>query len=54
MDDSQGGDVYIDAANINLAAGSELKSNRGTATIQVQNLVAAKGAKLIAAKDLNV
>ncbi|HEM7768734.1 TPA: DUF637 domain-containing protein [Acinetobacter baumannii] len=55
MDDSQGGDVYIDAANINLAAGSELKSNRGTATIQVQkDLVAAKGAKLIAAKDLNV
>ncbi|MEB3863133.1 DUF637 domain-containing protein, partial [Acinetobacter sp. IK31] len=55
MDDSQGGDVYIDAANINLAAGSELKSNRGTANIQVQkDLVAAKGAKLIAAKDLNV
>lgn len=55
MDDSQGGDVYIDAANINLAAGSELKSNRGTASIQVQkDLVAAKGAKLIAAKDLNV
>lgn len=55
MDDSQGGDVYIDAANINLAAGSELKSNRGTATIQVQkDLVAAKGAKLIAAKDLNI
>ncbi|HCQ9734591.1 TPA: filamentous hemagglutinin N-terminal domain-containing protein, partial [Acinetobacter baumannii] len=55
MDDSQGGDVYIDAANINLAAGSELKSNRGTATIQVQkDLVAAKGAKLIAAQDLNV
>ncbi|WP_349914752.1 DUF637 domain-containing protein [Acinetobacter pittii] len=55
MDDSQAGDVYIDAANINLAAGSELKSNRGTATIQVQkDLVAAKGAKLIAAKDLNV
>ncbi|EXE63561.1 filamentous hemagglutinin family N-terminal domain protein [Acinetobacter sp. 1542444] len=55
MDDSQGGDVYIDAANINLAAGSELKSNRGTATIQVQkDLVAAKDAKLIAAKDLNV
>jgi len=55
MDDAQGGDVYIDAANINLAAGSELKSNRGTATIQVQkDLVAAKGAKLIAAKDLNV
>ncbi|MDC5279405.1 DUF637 domain-containing protein [Acinetobacter baumannii] len=55
MDDSQGGDVYIDATNINLAVGSELKSNRGTATIQVQkDLVAAKGAKLIAAKDLNV
>ena len=55
MDDSQGGDVYIDAANINLAAGSELKSNRGTATIQVQkDLVAAKGTKLIAAKDLNI
>uniref|UniRef100_UPI00387A4FA2 DUF637 domain-containing protein n=1 Tax=Acinetobacter calcoaceticus TaxID=471 RepID=UPI00387A4FA2 len=55
MDDSQGGDVYIDAANINLAAGSELKSNRGTATIQVEkDLVAAKGAKLIAAQDLNV
>ncbi|WP_296517797.1 DUF637 domain-containing protein [Acinetobacter oleivorans] len=55
MDDSQGGDVYIDAANINLAAGSELKSNRGTASIQVQkDLVAAKGAKLIAAQDLNV
>ncbi|MDY7371790.1 DUF637 domain-containing protein [Acinetobacter oleivorans] len=55
MDDSQGGDVYIDAANINLAAGSELKSNRGTATIQVQkDLVAAKGAKLIAAQDLNI
>lgn len=55
MDDSQGGDVYIDAANINLAAGSELKSNRGTANIQVQkDLVAAKGAKLIAAQDLNV
>ncbi|MBJ9705365.1 DUF637 domain-containing protein [Acinetobacter calcoaceticus] len=55
MDDSQGGDVYIDAANINLATGSEIKSNRGTATIQVQkDLVAAKGAKLIAAQDLNV
>ena len=55
MDDSQGGDVYIDAANINLAVGSELKSNRGTANIQVQkDLVAAKGAKLIAAQDLNV
>ena len=55
MDDSQGGDVYIDAANINLAAGSELKSNRGTASIQVQkDLVAAKGAKLIAAQDLNI
>lgn len=55
MDDSQGGDVYIDAANINLAAGSELKSNRGTANIQVQkDLVAAKGAKLIAAQDLNI
>jgi filamentous hemagglutinin len=55
MDDSQGGDVYIDAANINLAAGSELKSNRGTASIQVKkDLVAAKGAKLIAAQDLNV
>ncbi len=49
------GDVYVDAANINLATNASITSNRGTASIQVQkDLVAAKGAKLIAAKDLNV
>ncbi|MCG9515296.1 DUF637 domain-containing protein, partial [Acinetobacter pittii] len=48
-------DVYVDAANINLATNAGITSNRGTASIQVQkDLVAAKGAKLIAAKDLNV
>ncbi|HEN9538528.1 TPA: DUF637 domain-containing protein [Acinetobacter baumannii] len=55
FNDAQSGDVYVDAANINLAANAGITSNRGTASIQVQkDLVAAKGAKLIAAKDLNV
>ncbi|EHU1559636.1 DUF637 domain-containing protein, partial [Acinetobacter baumannii] len=55
FNDAQSGDVYVDAANINLAANAGITSNRGTASIQVQkDLVAAKGAKLIAAKDLNI
>nr|WP_289344551.1 DUF637 domain-containing protein [Acinetobacter baumannii] len=55
FNDAQSGDVYVDAANINLATNAGITSNRGTATIQVQkDVVAAKGAKLIAAKDLNV
>jgi filamentous hemagglutinin len=55
FNDAQSGDVYVDAANINLATNAGITSNRGTASIQVQkDLVAAKGAKLIAAKDLNV
>ncbi|WP_373357783.1 DUF637 domain-containing protein [Acinetobacter lactucae] len=55
FNDAQSGDVYVDAANINLATNAGITSNRGTASIQVQkDLVAVKGAKLIAAKDLNV
>ncbi|WP_081409435.1 DUF637 domain-containing protein [Acinetobacter lactucae] len=55
FNDAQSGDVYVDAANINLATNAGITSNRGTASIQVQkDLVAAKDAKLIAAKDLNV
>lgn len=55
FNDAPSGDVYVDAANINLATNAGITSNRGTASIQVQkDLVAVKGAKLIAAKDLNV
>lgn len=55
MNDAFGGDLYIDAANINLGTSSELKSNRSSATIQAQqDLISGASARLIAAKDLNV
>ncbi|XZW25632.1 two-partner secretion domain-containing protein [Acinetobacter baumannii] len=55
FNDAQSGDVYIDAANVNLATNAGITSNRGSAYIQSQkDVVAAQGAKLIAAQDLNV
>ncbi|WP_087548267.1 DUF637 domain-containing protein [Acinetobacter sp. WCHA39] len=55
MNDSVGGDLFVDAANINLGTSSELKSNRGSATIQAQqDLTSSASARLIAAQDLNV
>lgn len=55
FNDAQSGDVYVDAANINLATNAGITSNRGSAYIQSQkDVVAAQGAKLIAAQDLNV
>ncbi|APR70928.1 polymorphic toxin-type HINT domain-containing protein [Acinetobacter haemolyticus] len=48
------GDLYIDATNINLAANSELRSNRGSAHIQVQKDFTSNKAGLVAAKDLTV
>lgn len=55
FNDAQSGDLYIDAANINLAANAGITSNRGSAYIQSQkDVVAAQGAKLIAVQDLNV
>ncbi|MFK6082197.1 DUF637 domain-containing protein [Acinetobacter baumannii] len=55
FNDAQSGDVYVDAANVNLATNAGITSNRGSAYIQSQkDVVAAQGAKLIAAQDLNV
>ncbi|ELW9271042.1 DUF637 domain-containing protein [Acinetobacter baumannii] len=55
FNDAQSGDVYVDAANINLATNAGITSNRGSAYIQSQkDVVAAQGAKLIAAQNLNV
>ena len=55
FNDAQSGDLYVDAANINLAANAGITSNRGSAYIQSQkDVVAAQGAKLIAVQDLNV
>ncbi|MGQ1705149.1 DUF637 domain-containing protein [Acinetobacter baumannii] len=55
FNDAQSGAVYVDAANINLATNAGITSNRGSAYIQSQkDVVAAQGAKLIAAQDLNV
>lgn len=48
------GDLYIDATNINLAANSELRSNRGSAHIQAQKDFTSDKAGLVAAKDLAV
>ncbi|WHR58516.1 two-partner secretion domain-containing protein [Acinetobacter haemolyticus] len=48
------GDLYIDATNINLAANSELRSNRGSAHIQAQKDFTSNKAGLVAAKDLTV
>jgi len=48
------GDLYIDAKNITLESGSELRSNRGSAMIQAnQNLISNKGG-FVAAKDLSL
>lgn len=47
------GDLYVDAKGINLAANSELRSNRGSANINAnESLVSNSTARLIAAKDL--
>ncbi|XZW43203.1 two-partner secretion domain-containing protein [Acinetobacter baumannii] len=55
FNDAQSGDVYVDVANVNLATNAGITSNRGSAYIQSQkDVVAAQGAKLIAAQDLNV
>ncbi|MGQ1604786.1 two-partner secretion domain-containing protein [Acinetobacter baumannii] len=55
FNDAQSGDVYVDAANINLATNAGITSNRGSAYIQSQkDVVTAQGAKLIAAQNLNV
>ncbi|ENW41775.1 TPA: DUF637 domain-containing protein [Acinetobacter baumannii] len=55
FNDAQSGDVYVDAANINLTTNAGITSNRGSAYIQSQkDVVAAQGAKLIAAQNLNV
>ncbi|MDC5430108.1 DUF637 domain-containing protein [Acinetobacter baumannii] len=55
FNDAQSGELYVDAANINLATNAGITSNRGSAYIQSQkDVVAAQGAKLIAAQDLNV
>ena len=55
FNDAQSGELYVDAANINLAINAGITSNRGSAYIQSQkDVVAAQGAKLIAAQDLNV
>lgn len=52
---STAGDLYIDAKGINLATNSELRSNRGSATINAnENLISNSTARLIAAQDLNL
>lgn len=52
---STDGDLYIDAKNINLAANSQVLSNRGSATINAgESLISNNTANLIAAKDLNL
>jgi len=55
FNDAQSGELYVDAANINMATNAGITSNRGSAYIQSQkDVVAAQGAKLIAAQNLNV
>lgn len=55
LNDSRGGDLYISGANLNLANNARITSNRGSATIQVENdLIGLVGAKFIAAQDLNL
>ncbi|MDR6796009.1 DUF637 domain-containing protein [Acinetobacter calcoaceticus] len=55
FNDAQSGELYVDAVNINLATNAGITSNRGSAYIQSQkDVVAAQGAKLIAAQNLNV
>jgi len=52
---STDGDLYIDAKNINLAANSQVLSNRGSATMNAgESLISNNTANLIAAKDLNL
>lgn len=52
---STAGDLYLDAKNITLAANSEIRSNRNTATINAEeSLTANDTARLVAAKDLNI
>lgn len=52
---STSGDLYIDAKDINLAANSELRSNRGSANINAnENLISNSTARLVAAQDLNL
>ena len=38
FNDAQSGDVYVDAANINLATNAGITSNRGSAYIQSQKM----------------
>ncbi|MDC5425150.1 DUF637 domain-containing protein [Acinetobacter baumannii] len=55
FNDAQSGELYVDAANINLATNAGITSNRGSAYIQSQkDVVTEQGAKLIAAQNLNV
>ncbi|PKF31651.1 DUF637 domain-containing protein [Acinetobacter proteolyticus] len=55
FNNSQSGELYVDAANINLATNAGITSNRGSAYIQSQkDIVTAQGARLVAAQDLNV
>ncbi|MCS4299156.1 MULTISPECIES: DUF637 domain-containing protein [Acinetobacter] len=55
MNDSSNADLYIDAANINLATNSEIRSNRGSANINIKNnLIAAQNAGLVVSYDLNI
>ncbi|MFP0312125.1 filamentous hemagglutinin N-terminal domain-containing protein [Acinetobacter pittii] len=55
FNDAQSGELYVEAADLNLATNAGITSNRGSAYIQSQkDIVAAQGAKLIAAQNLNV
>lgn len=48
------GDLYIDAKNITLESGSELRSNRGSAMIQANNSLVSNKGGFVAAKDLSL
>jgi filamentous hemagglutinin len=48
------GDLYIDAKNITLGSGSELRSNRGSAMIQANNSLVSNKGGFVAAKDLSL
>ncbi|ENX35550.1 hypothetical protein F889_01219 [Acinetobacter colistiniresistens] len=55
FNDASRGDLYIEAENINLATNSEVRSNRGSANINIlNNLISAQNAGLVVSYDLNI
>ncbi|MCH7314474.1 DUF637 domain-containing protein [Acinetobacter sp. ANC 3882] len=54
FNDSQSGELYVDAGNINLATNAGITSNRGSAVIQANNSFVSDKGNFVAAKDLTI